>query len=297
MNLTITEIDVDTSWKKNYNACIGSLACQGKEVNHMTEPIHIKGSLHIEDGTYIVRARVPDPITGKVKQRSRSTRLKVKGNNKRRAEQAMREILAVWEEEVNRISIPTTPLFSEYIQKYLNSPSLSIRENTLQSYRGYAKTHILPALGDMPIGDIKRQHVQSFYDALIVKGLKPSSIRKIAVVASGAAHLAVLDGVIPTNIFKDGDLELPKADKFRGKAYTQNQAAQLLKVLEEEGGAIQCAGILAIYYGLRRSEVCGLRWCDIDFQKMKCTSETLLPRMAAMYTGATQPKRKRVAEH
>lgn len=258
---------VDIPRNMNYTDYVDRLVCQTKEANYMTGHIHIKGNLCIEDGTYVVRARVPDPKTGRMKHRSKSTGLKEKGNNKRKTEQAMREILAMWEEEANSIPIATTPLFSEYIRKYLNSPLLNVRENTLQSYKNYADTHILPELGDMPIGNIKRQHIQAFYNSLIAKGLKPNSVRKIAVVASGAAHLAVMDGVIPANIFKDSDIELPKGDKFRGKAYNQSQAMQLLNVLEEEGDAIRCAGILAIYYGLRRSEVCGLRWCDIDFEK------------------------------
>lgn len=266
MNINMQN-EVDIYSRRNYTMNVGSLACQKKEVNHMSGQIHIKGSLHVEDGTYIVRARVPDPVTGKVRQRSKSTKLKEKGNNKRRAEQAMREILAEWEAEANRIPVATTPLFSVYVQKYLDRSAATVRENTLESYRGYAKKHILPALGNIPVGEITRQVVQAFYDSLIAAGLKPNSVQKIGVVASGAAHLAVLDGVISRNVFKDSDIELPKREKFRGKAYTQSQAIQLLNVLEEEGGAIRCAGILAIYYGLRRSEVCGLRWCDIDFEK------------------------------
>ena len=77
--------------------------------------ITIKGSLHEEHGTYIVRARVPDPETGKTKHRSKSTGFKVKNNTKRKAELAMREILAQWEQEANRLIYEDDPLFSEYI--------------------------------------------------------------------------------------------------------------------------------------------------------------------------------------
>lgn len=280
MNITMQN-EVDIYSRRNYTMNVGSLACQKKEVNHMSGQIHIKGSLHVEDGTYIVRARVPDPVTGKVRQRSKSTKLKEKGNNKRRAEQAMREILAEWEAEANRIPVATTPLFSVYVQKYLDRVATTVRGNTLDAYRVYANKHILPALGNVPVGEITRQVVQSFYDSLITKGLKTNSVQKIAVVASGAAHLAVLDGVIPRNVFKDSDIELPKAEKFHGEVYTLEECLRLLGILREKGGAMQCAVILAIYYGLRREEVCGLRWCDIDFEK----NEMYIRNVVTQYGG------------
>lgn len=229
--------------------------------------ITIKGSLHEEHGTYIVRARVPDPETGKKTHRSKSTGFKVKNNTKRKAELAMREILAQWEQEANRLIYEDDPLFSEYIQKFLDRSAMDHRENTTCSYTRYAKTHIIPALGNMKVREIKRQHIQALYDGLFEKGLSPNSIRKYAVIVSGALHLAVLDEIIPYNIAKDGSIKVPKAKRFRGEVYDQTQATELLEVAYKEPEPMRSAIILALCYGLRREEVCGLRWCDINFKK------------------------------
>lgn len=238
--------------------------------------ITIKGSLHDEKGTYIVRARVPDPETGKIKQRSKTTGFKVKNNTKRKAEVAMREILAQWEAEANRIVYLDDPLFSEYVQKFLDRSAMDHRENTTCSYTRYAKTHIIPALGNMKVREIKRQHIQTLYDGLFEKGLSPNSIRKYAVIVSGALHLAVLDEIIPYNIAKDGSIKVPKAKRYRGEVYDQTQAMELLKVAYEEPEPLRSAIILALCYGLRREEVCGLRWCDIDFKKKEiCICNTV----------------------
>lgn len=59
---------VDIYSRRNYTMNVGSLACQKKEVNHMSGQIHIKGSLHVEDGTYIVRARPSDRESEATKQ-------------------------------------------------------------------------------------------------------------------------------------------------------------------------------------------------------------------------------------
>ena len=229
--------------------------------------ITIKGSLHDEKGTYIVRARVPDPETGKIKQRSKTTGFKVKNNTKRKAEVAMREILAQWEEEANRTVYPDDPLFSEYVQKFLDRSAMDHRENTTCSYTRYAKTHIIPALGNMKVRDIKRQHIQALYDSLYEKGLSPNSIRKYAVIVSGALNIAVLDEIIPYNIAKDGSIKIPKAKRYRGEVFDQTQAETLLEVAHKEPEPMRSAVVLALCYGLRREEVCGLRWSDIDFTR------------------------------
>ena len=62
-------------------------------------------------------------------------------------------------------------------------------------------------------------------------------------------------------------LTLPKQskqEKFKGTAYTVDQAKKLLAVIEGNE-LIYPAIILGLCYGLRKSKVLGLRWCDIDF--------------------------------
>lgn len=249
----------------------GNLACQKKGASVMTSQnhIYIKGSMHDENGIWIVRARVPDPETGKKVQKSKSTGFRVKDNTKRKAELAMKGILAQWEQEANVKLEDRGPLFSEYVRKFLEKKEREVRANTLFSYSVYADVYILPAIGNRYVKELSRQDVQALYNALLERGLSVNSVRKIAVVVAGALHMAVLDGVIPINIAKNGDIELPNAKRFRSKAYTKEQVEQLMATVEKEGEPIRCAVTLATFYGLRRSEVCGLRWTDIDFEKME----------------------------
>lgn len=64
----------------------------------------IKGNICDDNGTWVVRARIFDPITGKIKQRSKSTGFKVKDNTKHKAEKVMRKIIAEWEKEANELT-------------------------------------------------------------------------------------------------------------------------------------------------------------------------------------------------
>lgn len=229
----------------------------------------IKGTLHDEDGTWIVRARVFDPRTGKTKQRSKSTGLKVKDKTKRRAEQVMSEIVAGWEQEAKREPIEEPPkedaLFSEYVKGWLSNKDLSVRENTAKSYRDYASTHILPSLGNYPVTDITWRVLQEFCDRMLADHSK-SSVKKFFIVIRGALEDAVRDGAIPSS--PESLVKWPKAERVqKARPLDEGEVARLLDAAEQAGEPMRAAITLALFYGLRRSEVCGLRWTDIDFAK------------------------------
>lgn len=117
------------------------------------------------------------------------------------------------------------------------------------------------------------QDLQGYYEEKL-KVLSVRSLKKQHCVVSGALYEAEIDQLIPANFAKD--FKFPKATKFEGKAYTEDQVAALLAAVEKEGEPIRAAITLAVCYGLRREEVCGLRWQDIDFGAGKlCVRNTV----------------------
>ncbi len=240
-----------------------SLVCHFKEVaGTMAEQKTVKGYLCKDKDTWVVRARVYNPSTGKVQIRSKSTGFKTKDSTKRKAQQAMEEIVKQWEREANAEAPKADPLFSDYYRKWIEEKSLSKRANTIKSYEDYAKVHILPALGDLKIRQLNLQILMRYYK-MKLEVLSVNSLKKHHVVILGVIGIAVRDGIIPANFAKD--VKFPTAKKFEGKAYTAQQVAELLSAAEKEGEPIHSAVVLAVCYGLRRSEICGLRWEDIDF--------------------------------
>ena len=237
----------------------------------------VSASLVEDHGYWAVRGRVYDPESGKIRQRSKSTGCRVKQGRKRKAQQAMREIVKMWEDEANAIKPKHDPLFREYVERFLQRKENCRRPDTVKGYRDYARLHILPALGDIRIKDLTLEHLRQYY-AYKQESLSTNSLKRHHVVIRGALLDAVRDGLIPVNFAEY--VEFPSQKKFEGQSFTPEQVATLLKAAEEDGEPTHAAIVLAVVYGLRRSEVAGLRWQDIDFDSKFLTVRNTVVRVS-----------------
>ena len=231
------------------------------------QPLVRDGSLQQDKGYWVVRARVYDPVRRKYRQRSKSTGIKTKEHRKREAERMKPDILANWEAETQAAlhPVPDDPLFGDYIWKYLERAAKEVKETTVKSYHDYARVHVLPALGDKRVREMRPRHLQEFLDDLLDrKGLTVSSAKKIFTVINGALDEAVLDDVIAVNFASS--VRYPKAEKRKGNAYSPEEFGVLLRAAQEAGEPLYAAIVLGGCYGLRRSEALGLRWSDIDLE-------------------------------
>lgn len=264
------EKPVDNSKKQIYNVSSNPVRHSKEVVVQMaSQSKTVKGSLSEDRGTWVVRARVYNPLTGKNEQRSKSTGLKVKDRTKRKAELMLKEIVAEWETEANREpnngAFHGNTLFSEYIKGWLDNKDLMVRANTAKSYRDYATAHILPELGNYPVNQITWRILQKFCDEKLKNHAK-STVKKFFIVIRGSLDDAMRDEAILAN--PERLVRWPKTERVqKARALSGDEVSRLLKAAAEAGEPIRAAVTLALFYGLRRSEVCGLRWIDIDFVK------------------------------
>lgn len=230
----------------------------------------VTASLQDDKGTWTVRGRVCDPATGKMKQRTRSTGLKVKNNTKRKAEAMMKEIIEQWQAEAEGVERSVSPLFSVYVKRFMDRQTAKRRKaNTLKSYQDYIDCHIQPKLGNIPTAELTLDVLENFYVEFL-KTHAVSSARKVHVVVTGAVKEAVRDGIFQYNIADR--VEFPTSHKFMGAMiYSEAEVNLLLNKAKEAGEPIRAAITLAVCYGMRRSEVLGLRWKDIDFERETLT--------------------------
>jgi integrase len=225
----------------------------------MTGSSQITGSLQQKKGWYYVVVPMHD-VNGKKRYKWYPTHTQ----KKREANAEMRRILNELEQApvVYSREIP----LMEWLNKWMDEKELNITKNTATSYRWTLTKYIVPYFAPLKLNltQVTTQHLCDYYTFQQRAGLSPRTIKKHSVILHGALKTAYQRDLIPRN--PADKVELPrqaKQDKFKGKAYTAEQAHVLLTAMADD--VLYPAILLALFYGLRRSEVCGLRWQDIDF--------------------------------
>ena len=226
--------------------------------------IRINGHLRKQDGFYHAVVNIPTG-NGIIKQRSKSTKLPVAGNNKRKAEAFLKAFIAQTEQELQENS----KAFEEFLPLYLDWLNTimpgQVRSTTLYQYRKSYEEHIAqyPPFQSLKLRDVSPKLIQDFYIHLLNR-LSPNTIKKIHCNLNSFFKYAWNMEMIDRN--PAARVTLPKQQKTTvGGAYTEEEIARLLKVFEND--ILYPAVFLGVTYGLRRSEVCGLKWENIDFEK------------------------------
>ncbi len=132
---------------------------------------------------------------------------------------------------------------------------------TLENYRRYAEQDIIPSrLGAMKLRDIRRGHVQAFIDDLTERDRGAITVRRVVAVIQGSLSSAVREDLIDETPARY--LELPRAETREFRPWEAAQVGTFLDVAGEHrlGALFE----VAVFTGLRRAEICGLRWDDVD---------------------------------
>lgn len=149
----------------------------------------------------------------------------------------------------------------------------SLRSTTSTNYKYLWEKYVQSSLGMMQVKDIKYSHIKSFYDTLIdKKGLSVSSAEAVHNLIYSALQLAVRDDLIASN-HADGVMRIVKEERHynsrKKKALTFDEQSAFLNYVETNPTYRHWFPLLLTGFstGLRASELCGLRWDDIDFEK------------------------------
>lgn len=224
------------------------------------------GSLQVKKDKYYIVLNTYD-LTGKRKVKWIATGLSVKGN-KKRAEKMLRDKLQEYERQQ---SVPKPDmLFSDAVRQWLAASEYRVDAVTLQGYEILANSHICPYFDALNIKlvDVDRQVLQEYLDEKHRHGrkdgkggLSPASIRLHKNVLYQTLKEAVLNGLIPSNPCEY--VTLPQAQRYESKFYNAEQINTLLEAIRDEP-LYPLIKVTAVY-GLRRSEVLGLKWDSVDF--------------------------------
>ncbi len=229
------------------------------------------GSLAIKYGKYYAVLNTYE--NGKRKLKWINSGLPEKGN-KRKAEAFLREKIA----EFERLEgiVQTDILFGDYVRHWLTHIARKVDEVTMQGYQTLADGHILPYFDQkkVPLRSLDHTMIQRYMDEkhecgrLDGKGgLSPRSLRLHKNIISQTLDLAVQTKLIPANPCQF--VELPQNVRFESTFYTAAQLQDLFTALQ--GDELLPLVKITALYGLRRSELLGLQWDSIDFERKTMT--------------------------
>ncbi|MGI6308449.1 MAG: tyrosine-type recombinase/integrase [Dethiobacteria bacterium] len=192
---------------------------------------------------------------------------------------------------------PSKLTVAEWFTTWLNDyMKLSLRPTTWESYRYQVEGHIIPALGHLKLAQLQTAHIQRLYNDKLNSGrldgkeggLSPKSVRYIHTVIHSALEQAKKEGMIMIN--PSDAVRLPKLEQKEIKYLDTTEVATFLATAKESKHF--AAFYLALNTGMRRGELLGLRWKDIDFIVKQLTVNQGLVRISGKGLVFQEPKTK-----
>ena len=216
---------------------------------------------------------------GKRKNPSKTTGLPVKGN-KKKAERMLREAIENKQQELDTVmtygevlaDAQRDILFTQFMKEWLAMMRGSVEISTYSTYARIINNEIVPYFDKnypgLKLNAIMPKHIQDYYSYL----MNDRNLTANTAIHFHANIRKALQYAFQTNLISSNPadrIQRPKIMPYSGSFYTEKEANQLLEAVK--GDPIEFGVMMALYYGLRRSEVVGLKWSAIDFEQKKIT--------------------------
>lgn len=160
-----------------------------------------------------------------------------------------------------------------------------VRSSTFGSYEMLVRRHLRPALGHLPLKDVRPEHLQHYYNEKMQQGLEPQTIHLHHITLSDALTRAEKNQLVARNVGRL--VESPRKTRKEMRTLALGQmTTQLLPALK--GHRLYAAFLTLFMMGLRRGELLGLRWRDIDWKASVLHIRQTLTRVKNHDTGRTQ---------
>lgn len=240
--------------------------------------VYQRGSKKDKDGQWVARIDFnPDPLTGENRKPKFFTST-LKGNKGK--QEVKRKLEAALEKLRNGdLSSIDTMTVSGWLEKYFEIYCTKLAITTLEGYRRYVDNLVNPIIGKVKLCDLKPMHIENLYNQLRTKdrskdkdgneikrekgkiGYSEKTLLQIHRILHRAFKKAVGDSKLLKNPC-DG-VDSPSPEEYEPTIYNEEQFAELLDKLE--GHRMEALILIAGMCGLRRGELLGLCWEDIDF--------------------------------
>jgi integrase len=150
-----------------------------------------------------------------------------------------------------------------YLRSWLET---SVKGNralrTVESYTQMIESHIIPELGRIKLGKLTPKDVQGMMNRKKASGLSARTVAYLRAILRSALTSAVKQEIIVRNVASF--TESPRGEKREPKPFTVEETKAFFAAVHNDRH--EAAYVIAGTYGLRRGEVLGMRWSDIDFE-------------------------------
>ena len=181
----------------------------------------------------------------------------------------------------------------EFLDKWLSDCVRgSVRESTFDRDSYLICVHLKPALGRIKLSKFSPVHLQGFYRDRLDAGLSASTVNKIHTVLHKALSQAVRWSLIPHNV--TNAVKAPRPTPKEMRPLSSEEARRFLEAAH--GNKLEALYILAITTGMRRGELLGLKWSDVDLENASVSIRRTLTRTGngkRVALGDTKTKKSR----
>lgn len=235
------------------------------------------------NGTYLIRISCGrDIMTGKQILRGRIFKPSKQSLSQKRFKMELNAFIEEFTEEVrferNRKK-PENKIVSDFAKEYLAIQKTSLSPSTYVLYERIIEQHILPMFGRMRLRDIKTYHVQNFIMRLNSMPrsdgetgyIAPQTVKRYTSVLRSMMTMAYKMYYIDDDVGLSRRLTFPKERYQEVDVFTIEETKAILEAAKNEPINIRLLIELALFTGMRRGEIVGLKWSDINFDK-QCLS-------------------------
>lgn len=197
------------------------------------------------------------------------------------------------QQQSKTLVLPDRLTFRVYLQQWLERKKGTVKETTYVGYKNIVDKHLLPLIGDIKVQQLEPVSVDHLHAQLRAKGLAPRMVQLIHIVLSNALKQAQRYDIVSRNVA--ALVERPKAEAYEAQVWTGAQVTTFLNGIREHKW--HAIFFLAVTTGMRRGEILGLHWSDIDLEvgQIKITRNlTMAGREMVVTTPKTKNSRRRI---
>jgi integrase len=228
----------------------------------------------------------PDPATGK-RRRKRIT-----AATKREVENQVAVVLASAQTgfvDAGKVTV------REFFDHWLDTAAPTLRPSTVRRYRDLARLHIVGVVGNLKLAKLSPAEVQRLYADRLAAGLSPTSVRHVHGLLHRALGDAVRWGLLARNV--TDAVDPPRRSTPEARTWDAREVAAVLSAAANDDH--EALWRLALLTGMRRGELLGLRWTDIDLDGGVLSVRRTMSRGASSRLENGEPKtasgRRRIA--